>query len=122
MIERKFLFASLVASMALLPAANAAAAMSKDQVSAQVAKEFGVQVLDIRPDTVDGKSVFIVKVMFLGGNFNSAFQVNTWVVDADDGKRISQFQHLSSGQQRAGGLNAHANRQRANALRGHIWR
>lgn len=122
MIDRKFLFASLVAAMALLPAASADAAMSKDQVSAHVAKEFGVQVLDVRPDTADGKAVFIVKVMFLGGNFNTAFQVNTWVVDAEDGKRISQFQHLSSGQKRAGGHDAHANRQRANALRGHIWR
>jgi len=122
MIDRKFLFASLVASMALLPAANADAAMSKDQVSAQVAKEFGVKVLDVSADTADGKAVFIVKIMFLGGNFNTAFQVNTWVVDAEDGKRISQFQHLSSGQRRSGGHDAHPNRQPANALRGHIWR
>lgn len=122
MIDRKFLFAGLMASLALLPAANAHAAMSKAQVSAHVATEFGVQVLGISADNVDGKAVFIVKIMFPGGNFNTAFQVNTWVVDAEDGKRISQFQHLSSGQKRAGGLNAHANRQRANALRGHIWR
>ncbi len=122
MIDRKFLFASLVASMAMLPAVNADAAMSKDQVSAHVAKEFGVQVLDVSADRVDGKAVFIVKIMFLGGNFNTAFQVNTWVVDADNGKRIPQFQHLSSGQKRAGGHEVHANRQRANALRGHIWR
>ena len=122
MIDRICLFAGLVAAMALLPAADAGAAMSKDQVSALVAKEFGVQVLDVRPDTADGKAIFVVKVMFLGGNFNSAFQVNTWSIDAEDGKRILQFQHLSSGQKRAGDHDAHANRQRANALRGHVWR
>jgi len=122
MIDRKFLFASLVAAVVLLPAANANAAMSKDQISTQVAKEFGVQVLDVSPDTADGKAVFIVKIMFLGGDFNSAFQVNTWVVDAEDGKRISQFQHLSSGQSRSGGHDAHPDRQRTDAHRGHIWR
>lgn len=64
MIDRKFLFAGLAATLALLPAANAHAAMSKDQMSDHVAKEFGVQVLAISADDVDGKAVFIVKIMF----------------------------------------------------------
>tara|TARA_B100000315_G_C14252820_1_gene440553 strand:+ start:120 stop:284 length:165 start_codon:yes stop_codon:yes gene_type:complete len=54
-----------------------------------VAKEFGVKVLDVNAGTADGKAVFIVKIMCLGGDFKTAFQVNTWVVDAEDGKRIS---------------------------------
>jgi len=122
MIERKFLFASLVTAIVSLPAADAGAAMSADQISAQVANEFGVEVLGVRPDTVHGKAVFIVRVMFPGGNFNTAFQVNSWVVDADTGKRISQFRHLSSGHELSGGYRSHPNRQPADALRGHVWR
>jgi hypothetical protein len=122
MIDRNFLLTGLLAAVIALPAANAEAAMSKDQVAAQVAEEFGVQVLDVRPETADGKAVFVVKIMFLGGNFNTAFQVNTWVVDAETGKRIPQFRHRSSGHELSGGNRSRANRQPVDALRGHVWR
>jgi hypothetical protein len=122
MHERRILVASFLAAMVFLLATNAEAAMTKDQAAAHVAKEFGVKVLDIRPDNADGKAVFVVKIMFLGGNFNTAFQVNTWVVDAEDGKRVSQFQHLPSGQTFSGGHDSHPNRQPTDALRGHVWR
>ncbi len=122
MHERGILVAGFFAAMVILLAGSADAAMTKQQVADHVATEFGVKVLDVRPDEVDGKAVFLVKVMFLGGNFNTAFQVNTWVVDAEDGKRISQFQHLPSGQTFSGGHKSHPNRQSTDALRGHVWR
>jgi ribosomal protein L23 len=61
----------------LISVAGANATMSKDWVSAQVAKEFGVKVLDVNAGTADGKAVFIVKIMCLGGDFKTAFHVNT---------------------------------------------
>ena len=98
------------------------AAMTKGQVKAATEKTYDVRVLKINPDKKDGKDVFIVKVMYNGGNWNTAFQVNTIVIDANTGKRVSQFRHQSSGRSLSGNYDAMPNRQPPDALRRHIWR
>ena len=98
------------------------AAMTKGQVKAATEKTYDVRVLKINPDKKDGKDVFIVKVMYNGGNWNTAFQVNTIVIDANTGKRVSQFTHQSSGRSLSGSYDAMPNRQPPDALRRHIWR
>ena len=122
MSDGKRLFAALLASVILLlPPAAAGAALSKDQVAAQVEKEFGVKVLGVRPGTADGRAVFIVKVMFLGGNFNTAFQVHSWEIDPESGRRILQFRHLPSGHELSGGYQSRPNQQAPEALRRYVW-
>ena len=98
------------------------AAMTKGQVKAATEKTYDVRVLKINPDKKDGKDVFIVKVMYNGGNWNTAFQVNTIVINANTGKRVSQFRHQSSGRSLSGNYDAMPNRQPPDALRRHIWR
>jgi hypothetical protein len=113
-----FLTALLVAA---LPAPSLAA-MNQAQVRAALEKDYDVKVLKITPGADAKRRVFIVKIMYNGGNFNTAFQVNTIVVDAETGKRISQFRHGPSGRSLPGTFDSVPNRQRADALRGHIWR
>ncbi|MFP6712277.1 MAG: PepSY domain-containing protein [Rhodospirillales bacterium] len=100
----------------------AEAALSKSQVQAAVEKQYDVKVLKIYPGTDAGRAVFFVRVMFNGGNFNTAFQINTLVIDAETGKRVPQFRHGSSGQELSGSYDSRPNRQAPAALRGHIWR
>ena len=83
-------------------AAPSLAAMSADQVKRQVASEFGVRVLKVRPMRDAGVAAFAVVIMNEGGNFNEAWQVNTIVVDAASGKLIRQFRHRASGISDAG--------------------
>ena len=98
------------------------AAMAKGQVKAATEKTYDVRVLKIDPGKKDGKDIFIVKVMYNGGNWNTAFQVNTIVIDANSGERVSQFRHQSSGRSLSGNYDAMPNRQPPDALRRHIWR
>jgi len=116
----------IIASLAVIwmmgVAANAEAAMSKSQIQASVEKQYSVKVLGVSSGRDLGRTVFFVKVMFNGGNYNTAFQVNTLVIDADTGKRLAQFRHGSSGREMSGNFDSRPNRQSPGALRGHIWR
>ncbi len=116
------LLAALVAGAVMLPAAGSLAAMSEDQVRAAITRDYGVEVLRIRADTVDGRAVFLVTVMNPGGDFNEAFQVNTLAVDAETGQLVPQFRHHASGHSFSGGLSNVPNRQSPDAARGRTWR
>ncbi|MFQ5954761.1 MAG: PepSY domain-containing protein [Kiloniellales bacterium] len=101
---RMGLLAAGLALGTMLPAASVDAAMSEDQVRAAIVRDFGVEVLRIRPDTVDGRGVFLVTIMSPGGDFNDAFQVNTLMVDAETGQLVPQFRHHPSGHSFSGSL------------------
>ena len=112
----------LVGACALALTANANAAMSKSQIKASIEKQYDAKVLKISAGKDAGRPVFFVKVMFNGGNYNTAFQVNTLVIDANTGKRSPQFRHGASGRHLSGNFDSSPNRQLPGALRGHIWR
>ena len=101
---------------------SAKAAMTQSQVAAATEKSYDVRVLKIYADKENGKSLFRVKVMYNGGNWNTAFQVNTIVIDAETGERVAQFKHQSSGRSLPGNYDSMPNRQPPDALRRHIWR
>ena len=109
-----------LAQLAVPSSANAA--MTQSQVAAATEKSYDVRVLKIYADKENGKSVFRVKVMYNGGDWNTAFQVNTIVIDAETGERVAQFKHQSSGRSLPGNYDSMPNRQPPDALRRHIWR
>lgn len=109
-----------LAQLAVPSSANAA--MTQSQVAAATEKSYDVRVLKIYADKENGKSVFRVKVMYNGGDWNTAFQVNTIVIDAKTGERVAQFKHQSSGRSLPGNYDSMPNRQPPDALRRHIWR
>ena len=109
-----------LAQLAVPSSANAA--MTQSQVAAAAEKSYDVRVLKIYADKENGKSVFRVKVMYNGGDWNTAFQVNTIVIDAKTGERVAQFKHQSSGRSLPGNYDSMPNRQPPDALRRHIWR
>ena len=101
---------------------SAKAAMTQSQITAAIEKSYDVRVLKIYADKENGTSVFRVKVMYNGGDWNTAFQVNTIVIDAETGERVAQFKHQSSGRSLPGNYDSMPNRQPPDALRRHIWR
>ena len=109
-----------LAQLAVPSSANAA--MTQSQVAAATEKSYDVRVLKIYADKENGKSVFRVKVMYNGGDWNTAFQVNTIVIDVETGERVAQFKHQSSGRSLPGNYDSMPNRQPPDALRRHIWR
>ena len=109
-----------LAQLAVPSSANAA--MTQSQITAAIEKSYDVRVLKIYADKENGKSVFRVKVMYNGGDWNTAFQVNTIVIDAETGERVAQFKHQSSGRSLPGNYDSMPNRQPPDALRRHIWR
>jgi len=78
------------------------AMMTADQVKRQVETEKDVRVLRVEPVTDEGRKAFKVVIMHEGGDFNSAFQVRTYFIDANTGKPIRQFRHLASGYDTSG--------------------
>tara|TARA_B100001758_G_C18212383_1_gene505816 strand:+ start:354 stop:668 length:315 start_codon:yes stop_codon:yes gene_type:complete len=102
--------------------ANSKVTMSKRVIQANIEKEYDAKVLKMFIGKDQGKPVYFVRVMFNGGNYNTAFQVNTIVIDAISGKRLPQFRHGSSGRQLSGAMKNNPNKQTPGALRGHVWR
>ena len=117
------IFTSLLAGLGLsaMPS-QSLAAMSQVQVRTAVEKDYDVKVIKITPGTDAKRPVFFVKIMYNGGNFNTAFQINTIVIDAGSGKRIPQFRHGSSGRRLPGTFDSIPNRQLTDGLRGSIRR
>ena len=116
-------FASLLAGLVLSAAPSPTmAAMSQAEVRNAVEKDYDVKVIKITPGTDANRPVFFVKIMYNGGNFNTAFQINTIVIDTETGKRIAQFRHGSSGRTLPGTFDSIPNRQLNTALRGRIRR
>ena len=116
----------LLAAVAIFPfvlAGPSAAALSEAQIRAMVEQAYDAKVLKIYIGKDEGRNVYFVRVMYNGGNYNTAFQINTLVIDANTGKRISQFRHRSSGRSLSGSYDSRPNRQSPSSLRrGHIWR
>ena len=79
------------------PSSNAAA----DGLAKTLGQRFGVDVLRVEPGESDGRPIYRMVVMNLGGDFNSAFAVHTLVVDAETGALVPQFRHEPSGYQLA---------------------
>jgi hypothetical protein len=69
----------------------AVAAMSHDQIKAEVEKTYSVSVLRVKETEVGGKPALAVTVMNKGGNDNRAFQVNTLIVDPNTGHLVSVY-------------------------------
>lgn len=90
--------AALVLGLAMAGlSAPALSAVSQSEAAKMVAESFGVQVLRVRPGQVGERRVWLVTVMNRGGDFNSAFQVNTLAVDQGTGELVPAFRHRSSG-------------------------
>jgi len=107
-----FASAALAAATALASlAAPAAAAMTKDEIKAEVEKTYGVVVLRMKEDEVAGKPALLVTVMNKGGNDNRAFQVNTLVVDPESGHLVSIYRPLPNGYQFSQILESEPNKQ-----------
>ena len=98
------------------------AAMNENSIRAAVEAKYDVKVLSVERDDRDGSKLFRVKVMYKGGDWNTAFQVNTLVIDGNTGKMVLQFQHKSSGRSLAETQDVVPNRQRPDALRGYVWK
>jgi hypothetical protein len=104
-------------------AAPAGAEMSETEISKAVAEAYGVTVLRVVPSKDDGRRVYLVTVMNPGGDFNEAFQVNTIVVDAESGDKVSQFRHSESGHTLPGASTYSTDRQTPDTARkGFTWR
>jgi len=106
-----------------LGAGSALGAMTPDAVKSAIEGEYPVKVLKVTEATVGDKPVYRVTMMFNGGNFNTAYQVNTIIVDAETGKPIVQFGSAPTGHNTASGAPRYeTNRQTINAINGNIRR
>ena len=56
-----------------------------------------MELLRVRPATVEGQDALAVTVMKSGGSFNGALGVATILVDPVTGELMPQFQHGASG-------------------------
>jgi hypothetical protein len=112
-----------VAVVAFVLACPAQAAMSEAAVRKQIAETYNVQVLKVRPATIDGRAAFLVTVMKAGGNRNDAFQVSTLAIDRDTGKLLPSYRYGPSGVSGPEAPSYVPNRQPDNALeQGNTWR
>jgi len=89
---------ALLAAAALATAPQAAwAAVAAEAAGKQIAERYGVQVLKVDAGEIDGRKVWLVTVMFPGGNSNSAFQVHRLAVDQESGDLVPSFRHHTEG-------------------------
>ena len=115
-----FLF---VVGVVFTNSARAGLKLSVDELKQQIEQTYPVNVLGVRAITADGKAAYAVTVMTRGGDFDDAFQVNTFIVDADTGAPISVFRHLDSGYVLPDGGDRDTNRQPPDAAQaGSTWR
>jgi hypothetical protein len=115
-----FLF---VVGVVFTNSARAGLKLSLDELKQQIEQTYLVNVLGFRAITADGKVAYAVTVMTRGGDFGDAFQVNTFIVDADTGASISVFRHLDSGYVLPDGGDRDTNRQPPDAAQaGSTWR
>lgn len=91
---RAFGVAAMLAGVMVTPVA---AMVTMDQVKSAIASKFGVQVLKVEETQGPEGPAYLVTVMNPGGDSNSAFQVNTLMVDQQTGKLVSAFRHLPAG-------------------------
>lgn len=103
-------------------AAPAQAQIGRDQAAAQIAKDYGVEVLRVRPGEIGGKPVWLVTVMRPGGNFNAAFQVVTLAVEQATGDLVQNYSQVERGSLSSSGPPASRLDQNPGALRSRTWR
>ncbi len=75
----------------------ALAAVSESEAVKMIEEAFDVEVLRARARQIDGRKVWLLTVMNQGGDFNTAYQVNTLAVDQETGKLVPAFRHGASG-------------------------
>ena len=128
MAKSAFLLAAIgligLAGLANL-SAPAAAAMSNDEVKAEVEKAYGVTVLRMKEAEFSGKPALAVTVMNKGGNDNRAFQVNTLLIDPDTGRLVPVYRARPDGYQLSDILESDPNKQPSDLLatrNAHPWR
>jgi hypothetical protein len=76
---------------------SSAAALTQEEAAAQIAEEYGVEVLKTDAVLQGDQPIILLTVMEPGGNDNAAFQVNTIAVDAETGEVIPGFRRLETG-------------------------
>ncbi len=113
----RFLAATLPLVGMLLSAAPAFSEISKEEIGKAVGEAYGVTVLRVVAAEDNGRAVYLVTFMSPSGNFNEAFQVTTIAVDAETGKKVSQFRHGPSGYRLPGAPAHSADRQAPDAAR-----
>ncbi len=95
-IRRNAVTVAMCLAMAGL-ATPALSAVGQSEAAKMVAQTFDVQVLRVRAGQFGGRGVWLITVMNRGGDFNTAFQVNTLAVDQGTGELVPTFRHRSSG-------------------------
>ena len=109
-------------AVAALPTPGSAA-MSEAEAVKMIEATYDVQVLRARAQQIGDRSVWMLTVMNRGGDFNTAFQVNTLAVDRETGKLVPAVRHGASGYELSG-----ADRRddkvglRPDAIRSRPWR
>ncbi len=109
-------------AVAALPTPGSAA-MGEAEAVKMIEATFDVQVLRVRAQQVGDRPAWLLTVMNRGGDFNTAFQVNTLAVDRETGKLLPAVRHGASGYEPSG-----ADRRedkvgvRPDAIRSRPWR
>ncbi len=88
--------------MAGLPT-PASAAVSEAEAVKMIEAAYDVEVLRVRAEQVADRPAWLLTVMYRGGDFNTAFQVNTLAVDRETGKLLPAVRHGPSGYESSGG-------------------
>lgn len=86
----RYLMAATALTAVGIAALPSAAAMTADQIKKQVESVSGGKVLKIEPREVGTLKAYAVTIMNPGGNTNSAFQVYTVIVDAENGTIVPE--------------------------------
>lgn len=112
----------LAAGLGVAGAPGAAAGVSEAEAERVVLDEFDVEVLQTRPATVDGRDVWLVKVMHKGGNSNVAFKVDTIAVDRETGELLLGAYREAPDDDNLSSARTGATEKRPEAARSFIWR
>lgn len=94
--------AGLALAAAVTGGVSPAAAVSQEEAAAQIAEDYGVEVLKTDAILRGNQPIILLTVMQPGGNDNAAFQVNTIAVDAKTGEVIPGFRRMETGRLSSG--------------------
>ncbi len=76
--------------------------MSEAEAVKMIEATYDVQVLRVRAQQIGDRPAWLLTVMNRGGDFNTAFQVNTLAVDRETGKLLPAVRHGPSGYEPSG--------------------
>lgn len=108
-------------AVAALPT-PASAAVSEAEAVKLIEATYDVEVLRVRAQRIEDRWAWMLTVMYRGGDFNTAFQVNTLAMDQETGELLPAVRHGPSGYQPSEG----ARRDdkvgvRPDAIRSRVW-